>query len=183
MTLCGSTDHRPACAWLLYLALAVGQGATPAAAGDDPCSGFSWDMTRVRTLFAGSPQIVNAGRDPQQAPALVSGRLYQLQLSPQAATHPALPPGKHSDDPHSFAGLARLELEHSGSYRISLDQPGWIDVVAGQAAIDSSGFQGRPACSAPHKSVQFPLPAHQVLLLQFSAVPSARLRVTITPAQ
>ncbi|MGH8232543.1 MAG: hypothetical protein ACRESY_12045, partial [Steroidobacteraceae bacterium] len=104
MTLCGSTDHRPAIGWLLGLALAAAQCATPAAANDDPCSGFRWDMARERTLFASVPQTVVAGRDPKHPPALVSGRLYELQLSPQAATHPALPPGKRSDDQHSFAG-------------------------------------------------------------------------------
>ncbi|HEY1726647.1 MAG TPA: hypothetical protein VGF89_14590 [Steroidobacteraceae bacterium] len=181
MTPGGRIHHRSAIGWVLAVALAASQSASPADA--DPCTGFSWDMTRVRTLFASAPQSLQAGRDAQQAPPLSIARLYELQLAPQTQTHPALPPGKHSDDQHSFAGLARLQLEHAGNYRISLDRPGWIDVVAGSAAIDSSGFQGRPGCSAPHKSVQFALPAHQALLLQFSAVSDSQLRVTITPAE
>jgi hypothetical protein len=183
--------NRVRCARLcLLLALvAVAVAAQSAIAGqDDPCAGFSWNVARERALFAAAPQSIAAGRELKSTPLLTPDRLYELQLGEQGQVSMPLPPGRKSvgdagnDGVARYAGLARLQLPRAGSYRISLDQPAWIDVLADGKMLGSSGFQGRPGCLAPHKIVQFALPAGQELLLQFSAATVPHLRVTITHA-
>jgi hypothetical protein len=105
-----------------------------------------------------------------------------MQLSAAGQVTLALPPGKKPAGDSSYAGLARLSLRQPGSYRVSLDQSAWIDIVADGKMIDSADFQGRAGCVAPHKVVQFSLPAGRELLLQLSGAASAGVRVTITPA-
>ena len=108
-------------------------------------------------------------------------RLYQLQLQAAGQVTLALPPGsKKTASDSSYAGLARLRLQQAGNYRVSVDQSVWIDIVADGKMIDSADFQGRPGCLAPHKIVQYPLPAGRELLLQLSGAPGADVRLTIT---
>jgi hypothetical protein len=168
---------RPLVLALLSLCLA----ARCALAVDDPCAGFSWDVVHERALFAGTAQSIAAGREPTSAPPLAADRLYELQLAPQEQVEMLLPPGKKTQVSDAYAGLARLQLARPGSYRISVDHGAWIDVVSAGHMIDSSDFQGRSGCNAPHKIVQYLLPAVHELVLQVSAAAAARLRLTITP--
>jgi len=71
-------------------------------------------------------------------------------------------------------------VPQAGNYRISLDAPLWIDVLADAAALPARDFQGRPGCSAPHKIVEFELPGNTPLTLQFSGAQSATVRLAIT---
>ena len=68
----------------------------------------------------------------------------------------------------AFAGLVRLTVETAGVYRISLDQPLWVDVIANGTVVPAKDFQGRSGCNAPHKIVEFQLPAASPITLQFS---------------
>jgi hypothetical protein len=166
--------------------------AANAAPGDaaDPCSGFTWNVARELALFAGIPQAGTAGAAQDSAPALANGRLYELALAPQEQVHFAVPPTKKprpgntpGNTPGStYGGLAKFRVTADGLYRISLDQPYWVDVIADGKAVPSKDFQGRPGCTAPHKVVEFELSASQALLVQFSNAVSPRVRVTITPA-
>jgi hypothetical protein len=152
-------------------------------ADEDPCAGFSGNVTPERALFAGAAQPAAAARDVASAQPLVPGRLYQLQLAPQGQVSMRLAPGKKTQLDGAYAGLARLQLQQAGSYRVSMDQGAWIDVVADGQMINSSNFQSRPGCTAPHKIVQFLLPAGHELLLQFSAATAPVLRVAVTPVE
>lgn len=151
-----------------------------ALAGADPCAAFTWDVRDVRALFASTVQSIAAGRATASAPMLAADRLYELQLAPQERVAMLLPPGKKTPITDAYAGLARLQLARPGSYRVSVDQGAWIDTVSDGQMIDSSGFQGRPGCHAPHKIVQYQLPAAHELLLQISSATAPRLRLAIT---
>jgi hypothetical protein len=151
-----------------------------AAAADDPCAGFTWDVHHERELFAAAPQTVAAAATLVAAPALAGEHLYALQLLQQAQVTFVVAPGKHPSAEGAYAGLARVTVPQGGSYRISLDAPLWIDVLANGGALAARDFQGRPGCSAPHKIVEFELPANTPLTLQFSGAQSATVKLAIT---
>jgi hypothetical protein len=166
----------------LCLMLTIGLAAGSALAQEDPCAKFSWNIERERALFATAPEAVAAGRDAATTPLLAPERLYQLQLAPQDRVALALPPGKQTKADGAYAGMARLRLQQPGTYRVSVDQSLWIDVVADGKMLDSADFQGRSGCMTPHKIVQYSLPAGRDLVLQLSGAASPGARLTITQA-
>jgi hypothetical protein len=147
----------------------------------DPCAAFSWDVTRERALFGEVPQKLAAGASLAHAPALTPSRLYELALVPRSQVQFAATPGR-SRSTAGQAGLATLSVSGAGLYRIALDQSFWVDVIARGTAIPSRDFQGRPGCHAPHKVVEFELPAATPLTLQFSDGDAAVLRVAVVEA-
>ncbi len=162
------------CAVLMVLA-----GAAPPARADDACVDFKWDVSKERALFAGAPEAVRAGKDLKSAAAVVPNRLYRLQLLSQDQVTFAAAPGKKAVAP-AFAGLATLRVPSSGSYRIAVDLPIWIDVVWQGTLVPAKDFEGQHACNAPHKIVEFDLAASQPLVLQFSNAGSENILVTVT---
>jgi len=154
--------------------------AAKLAHADDPCAAFTWDVRHERSLFSQRPQSLAAGQTLPTAPAIVIERLYQLEL--QAQTEVAFPaiPGKPPKSAGAYAGLVKLTVDAPGVYRISLDQPVWVDVVQNGTTIAADGFQGRKGCSAPHKIVEFLLPAGIPLTLQFSGSNAAVVKTTVT---
>ena len=147
----------------------------------DPCAGFSWDVRRERALFSDVPQKLTAGASPADAPAITADRLYELALVPHSQVRFVATPGR-SRSTEGHAGLATLSLPSAGLYRIAIDQPFWVDAIAHGTAIPSRDFQGRPGCHAPHKIVEFVLPAATPLTLQFSDGDAATLRVAVLMA-
>jgi len=148
----------------------------------DPCAAFSWNIAHERALFATAATARDTGVSGKDAPLLDPDHLYELQLHPLADVHFTAPPGKSKGGNGPYAGLATLRVPMSGLWRVALDQAAWIDVVAtsdGQS-IASSEYQGRPGCHAPHKIVQFQLPANQNLLIQLSGTPEMQVRLTVT---
>jgi len=175
-------NESPRCVRALLLGLWL---PLAAAAGDvaDPCAGFTWSVTHERALFSAKGEPLTAGTDEAHSPALVPDRLYELRLSPVSQVSFAVAPGRHPAAANAYGGLATLTLTQAGVYRISLDQPLWVDVLADGAAIRSRDFQGSHGCNAPHKIVEFVLPAAH-LTLQFSGDAASTVRVAVSrPAE
>jgi len=172
----------PAALVLVLSAASVLTGGGYARAADDPCSGFGWKVTHERGLFAGKPKSEKAGAELTSAPVIAPDHLYDLALTSQDQVHFSVPPGKKPKGEGAYAGLVRLKVPKAGLYRISVDQPFWIDVVSGAELVRSNDFQGAAGCNAPHKIVLFQLPAEQDLVLQVSGLPSAKARLTVSAA-
>jgi len=166
-------------AFSLAIAFLVSAPATQALA-QDPCGGFKWDVSKERALFASSALSQPAGKDAAAAPMIVPNRLYQLQLKPEAQVAFPVPPGKKPRADGTYAGLAALKIPKSGSYRISLDLPFWVDVAAGGKLVPAKDYEGQQNCNAPHKIVEFELDGQAPLMLQFSGVSQAAVRLTVT---
>ena len=163
----------------LFLGVSVALASSPTA--DDPCAAFTRDVTHERKLFGQEPQHLAAGNTATAAPTLATDRLYQLELTAQSQVTFVTQPGKKvSSEGERYAGLARLTVETGGVYRIALDQALWVDVIANNSLLQAKDFQGRPGCNAPHKIVEFPLPASTPVTLQFSGASAATVKVTVT---
>jgi hypothetical protein len=162
----------------LLLGLLLPLGATAADPGD-PCAGFAWDVSHERALFTAKAQALKAGTDVAHSPAVTPDRLYELQLSPLPQVSFAAPPARTPPSANAYGGLATLSLTRAGIYRISLDRPLWVDVLADGVAIRSRDFQGSHGCNAPHKIVEFVLPAAR-LTLQFSGDAAGAVRVAVS---
>lgn len=152
---------------------------------DDRCVAFSWDVRHERELFSKEPVDLASGRAFADAPLLTADRLYELELRAQPEVTFAAPPSRSWPQEATYAGLARLTVETAGIYRFSMDQPAWIDVVTNGTVLHSRDSQSRDGCSAPHKLVEFALPAGKPLILEFSSsvTPSMRITVTRSPVQ
>jgi hypothetical protein len=166
---------------LVLFGVSVSFGAGPMLAhADDPCAAFTWDVRHERALFGQPARPLAAGRTPAASPPLATDQLYQLKLSPQTQVTFVAPPGGKRRVEVPFAGLARVTVHAPGVYRIALDQPVWVDVIAGGTVVAAKDHQGRPGCNAPHKIVEFALPAGTPVTLQFSGGDVATVKVTVS---
>jgi hypothetical protein len=164
---------------LLFLGFSVALASSPPA--EDPCAAFTWDVSHERTLFGQEAQHLAAGNAAAAAPTLAIDRLYQLQLRAQREVAFVTQPGKKMpNEGKTYAGLASLTVETGGIYRIALDQAVWVDVIANDSLVQAKDFQGRPGCNAPHKMVEFLLPAGKPMTLQFSGSRVSTVKVTVT---
>ena len=159
------------------LTFAAGVGLAYA---DDPCAAFTWDVHHERSLFENEAKNLTAGQTVADLPTLVPDQLYQVELRSQSEVKFLEPPGRKPRDGVAFAGLVRLTVETAGVYRISLEQPLWVDVFANGNVVAAQDFQGRPGCNAPHKIVEFLLPARTPITLQFSGGRVSTVKATVT---
>jgi len=169
--------RRPLSITLLVMVLATAQAAVA-----DTCTGFKWDVTRELALFAGRNVPLSAGKDTASAASVSVDRLYELTLLPQGQVAFATPPGKASANEGAYAGLAELRLDAPGNYRIAVDAPLWIDVVANGKLLAPTDFQGQHGCEGPRKIVAFDLIGTKRFVLQLSGSGQATVRMTVTPA-
>jgi len=167
-------------ALLLFLTVALGSAALPAAA-DEACLDFKWDVSKERALFASTPASLNAAKDPASAPVIVPNRLYALRLMAQDQVAFPLPPGKKMAAASAYAGIVTLKISTPGSYRVAVDLPLWIDVVSNGSLAQPTDFQGQHECSAPHKIVVFEFNGVRPFVLQFSNAMKDGILLTVTP--
>jgi hypothetical protein len=146
------------------------------------CGDFTWDVAREHALFASAPSALSAATSPAAAPRLKDETLFEIVLTEASKVNFAVAPGKSPPADGLYAGLLRLTAASAGVYRVSLDQSVWVDVVADGAALRARDFQGRSGCDAPHKIVEFALPANASLILQLSGARSQRVRIAVTRA-
>ena len=149
---------------------------------DDPCATFTWNVAHERALFSGSPESMKAGADAASAPLLRTDHLYRLDLLPREEVHYPVAPAKRTLQGAAFGGIAHLRLRQAGVYRLSLDEPFWVDIASGGQLLPVAGHQGRRGCKAPHKILQFSLPAARVLTLELVGTYGSQARITITRA-
>jgi hypothetical protein len=169
--------HNTAVVILLAIAFA---GTAARSQAEDVCTDFKWDVARERALFGEPATSLKGGTDLKGAPEVVPNRLYQLQLTPQDRVSFAAAPGNTVHAAGAFAGLASLRVPGPGSYRVSIDSPAWIDVVANGSLVQPRDYQGQHGCKAPRKIVEFDLVGAQPFVLQLSSSSPDIIRLTIT---
>ena len=151
------------------------------ASAKEACESFKWDVSHEHALFVGKAERASAGQSVQSAPLLQLDRLYELALLPQDSLRFAASPSKKMLADGASGGLIRFRVPKAGQYRVALDVPFWIDIIAAGEVVPSLDFNGSPGCDTPRKVVVYELPAEQELTLQFSGLTEDKLRFTLTP--
>jgi hypothetical protein len=166
--------------WMLGAALMAAAGS--AAADTDPCAGYKWDVSKERSLFAGVSQPLAAGANAAAAAAIEPNRLYALALKPAGTVKFPVASGKSSPSEGTYAGVLALRAP-PGRYRISIDQPFWIDIVSDGKLLTPTDYEGVHGCSAPRKIVVFELNGRDQWIVQVSAADQALVRLSVSPAE
>jgi hypothetical protein len=149
----------------------------------DPCARYKWDITRERALFAATASPIAAAKEGGPSlSTIATDQAYRVQLFPAAEVVFATAPGKASPAEGSYAGMLAFKVPVAGSYRVAVDLPMWLDVVADSRLVPAADYEGQHDCAAPRKIVQFSLEANKALILQMSGVSEASVRVTIVRA-
>lgn len=164
--------------------IAASGQVSPAADLVDPttnCQSPTWDMHRELKAFGTSPQSEAAGSGGPKSPLLLLDTLYALRLHPQGEVRFAEPPGRTVKSATPMAGMARITVRSSGSYRITLDSPLWIDVVTPEGILAPLDYTGWHECGVFRKSVVFSLKAGHAVALQFSDAATDLVKVAIEP--
>jgi hypothetical protein len=164
---------------LLAVALLLLGRAQSSRAQTDPCSGYKWDVTAERALFAASAKSVAAGKDRASAAHAVANQLFTVTLHPLSEVSFPVTPGR-TPTSGSFAGLIALTVPAPGKYRISVDAPLWIDVAGGAILAPVLDYEGLHECSAPRKVVVFDLQGGPDWTLELSAADRAAVRLAVT---
>lgn len=171
---------RVAAVLSLGVLLAAGNMSAALAAAD-PCSTFTWDVTRELAVMNQEPHVVSAAAKPAAEPAMKLGELYALKLVGQSAVTFLVKPGKPTLDDGAQAGMASVKVAQAGRYRVSITSGHWLDLVSGSTLVRSRDFQGQRGCARPKKIVEFDLDAGEYTL-QLSGGPDETVFVSVTAA-
>lgn len=148
--------------------------------GDGGCDAFPWDMSRELNLLRTTPISATAlSTIDGEAKYSPLDRRLDLTLRPAADVKLLAEPGRsHGAD--TYAGLLKLRLPRSSSYRISSDQRLWIDVIGPDGLVKSTKFAMQPGCDKLHKSVAFRLEPDIDYWIQISGSPTPNPVLLVT---
>jgi hypothetical protein len=176
------TGKRAAVIFQTYgFALLATMGQPGSATDTDPCTRFTWDVSRELAAMKQTPRAVAAAVKPgANVPQIEPEQLYDAKLANQPQVTFLAKPAKAAGTDGTYAGLVRFRVEKAGRYRVSISSGHWIDIVDGTQLVSSRDFQGQGGCKRPHKIVEYELPAGRDLTLQFSGSADAQVSVAIT---
>jgi hypothetical protein len=144
------------------------------------CSDYTADLHSEMKLMSGHLTGVAAGSGVTDAAQIRPGVAYSVHLLSQQQVHFALPPSQNRNGAGRSAGLLSLRNLPAGSWRISTDNPVWIDLVASGQIVKSSGFEMKTGCTTILKTVFYDVRGKARVLIQVNGAtrPSVRLLVT-----
>ena len=123
------------------------------------------------------------GRPGDLAAALPQpvGAAVALALAPLADAKLPVPPSRAPKDADSYAGFIQAAaVPKSGTYRVTLSAPAWIDVIQNGQAAKSTAFSGATGCAGIRKSVKFDLAAAP-FTVELSGTTAHAITFVVTP--
>jgi hypothetical protein len=145
---------------------------------DEPvgCDKFKWPIEHERALLAKAISLPPDGTVSQPLAAAV-----KVPLAAIADAHLPMPPGRRPKTPDSNAGFVRYAaLPRAATYRITISEAAWIDVVQDGKEIKSTAFSGALGCEGIRKSVKFNLAASP-LVIEISGTNAREIAIAVTP--
>ncbi len=139
------------------------------------CDKFKWSLDHERTLLASASQTLSGGemQKPIDAAAMAT-------IVPFADAHLPMAPERAPKASDSYAGFLRVSaLPKPGTYKITLSQGAWIDVVQDGHALKSITSSGATGCDGVRKSVKFELSAAP-FIIQLSGTTAHAIAVVVT---
>jgi len=160
----------------LLLVATFGFPAFAQAAEPSGCDKFKWPMVHEQAALSAPPSTkLEAGG------ALALDAAAQLRLAPFAEAKLDMPPERAPKASPSYAGALKLDAPATaGTFKISMSQEGWIDVIQDGRFVKPVAFSGATDCAGLRKSVKFPLAAKPATI-QFSNVKDAHIAVIVSP--
>lgn len=145
------------------------------------CGDYSADLHLEMKLMSGRLTSVTASREATRPPRIRPGAAYSVHLLPQEQVHFMLPPGQNRNGAGRSAGMLSLRDLPAGNWRISTDNPVWIDVVASGRIVNSSSFEMKMGCTTILKTVVYALRDKTPLLIQVNGATQQSVRLLVTP--
>jgi len=160
-----------------HLALIALLLAVPALAQEPVgCDKFKWPLDRERTMLA-NPTVVASGTEVLQP---LAGAIM-LTLVPFADANLPMAPERAPKAPDSYAGFVRLSgVPKPGTYRITLSEAAWIDVIRDGAVLKATAHSGAIGCDGVRKSVKFEL-APGPMIIELSGTTAHAVALVVTP--
>jgi len=139
------------------------------------CDKFKWPIERERALLGGATTIAPGGEVSQPSASAV-----KLPLSPLAEAKLPMPPSRTPKASDSYAGFVRYAAPpQPATYRVTLSEGAWIEVVQDGQEVKSSGFTGATGCDGIRKSVKFSLAASP-FIVEISGTAAHEIAIAVT---
>ena len=140
------------------------------------CDKFKWPIDKERAVLAAAAPIAPGGEIGQP----LSGAV-KLPLSPIADVTLPMPPSRQPKSPDSYAGFIRYAaLPQAATYRVTVSEPAWIDVVQDGREVKSTAFTGALGCDGIRKSVKFDLSAAP-FVIEITGTSAHEIAIAVTP--
>ncbi|HXW61680.1 MAG TPA: hypothetical protein VEJ45_03710 [Candidatus Acidoferrales bacterium] len=144
------------------------------------CGDYTADLHSEMKLMSAQLTDVTSGSGAADAAQIRPGVAYSVRLLPQQQVHFALPPGQNRGGAGRSAGVLSLSDLPAGSWRISTDNPVWLDLVASGQIVDSSAFEMKMACTTILKTVLYTVRGKGPVLIQVNGATQRTVRLLVT---
>lgn len=140
------------------------------------CDKFKWTVERERALLAVAVPVA-----PGSEIAQPLAHAVKLPLSPLAEAKLPMAPSRTPKAADSLAGFVRyMAPPQAATYRVTLSEPAWIDVVQDGQEIKSIAFTGALGCEGIRKSVKFNLTTLP-FVIEISGTAAREIAIAVTP--
>jgi hypothetical protein len=160
-----------------YVALIALLIASPVLAQEPVgCDKFKWPLDQEKALLAGAKPVESGGEVSQAIAAAVT-----VTLVPFGEAKLPMAPSRAPKSPASFAGFVRLPAPpKAGTYRVTLSQGAWADVIQDGREMKSGDFSGATGCDGLRKSVKFDL-TEAPFVIELSGTSAHTISLVVTP--
>jgi hypothetical protein len=146
------------------------------------CNSFAWPIaTELNWIKSADIQAVKSGAKLQQPPE----KAINLALEPMSAvSFPVAPTGRRKPEGDVYGGVVDFNSPSSapGSYQVSMDIAGWVDVIQDGKALKSTAHSGKSDCDGVRKTIRFTLDPGP-FTVEFSNIKKDSIKFAIRPAQ